>query len=366
MLDQSGLVPRQRHTMNSVFGVNVVQPHTPMTDIKESRVDPSDSISIADALIRDESKHAERLFAVMAKFKKTQTPGDSMNPSVEPKDLAMFDTSTRGLQVHGLSRNHTPNVDKCTFETKSIIKPESHAREKSTRHRRKRANVPHNMESDDHINPHHDNCACGAAMRSIPIMATGTSEALAYIPIAAAASAVGLPKAVVQRWVSDGQVACIRPQANNSHRLVDVKDLRQFVQQKRQSGATASSTTSSKRLLVYARVDPVQNDQQVMGSVEENTDADARVQRQCQKVAVAAGLESGKFLWGGEAADVADWSNRLAFGQLMDKILAREINTIVVLTRDRLAQGTALELLEWLCRRNHVDIVCADLAPHAA
>lgn len=202
------------------------------------------------------------------------------------------------------------------------------------------------------------------------------STQLQFAPVAVAAAEVGLPKSVVQRWITDEQVAFIRPQPNNSHRLVDMADLRQLLQQKRQLQAgRVNPTNSSKRVLVYARVTPseaagsVKSNGSGPGAVENDRDPTSEVNihilDQVRQIADALQLEPGKYMYNGDVAVASDWDNRPMFDLLLDKIIARDIHTIIVATPDHLVRGTAYSLLQRLCQRNGIRIQCAVDASNA-
>ena len=70
-------------------------------------------------------------------------------------------------------------------------------------------------------------------------------------------------------------------------------------------------------------------------------------------------LEPGKYMYNGDIATVWDWDNRPVFDLLIDKILSRDIHTIVVATPDHLVRGSAFMLLQRLCHRNGIQIKCA-------
>ena len=198
-------------------------------------------------------------------------------------------------------------------------------------------------------------------------------QRLLFAPVAAAAAEVGLPKSVLQRWIADEQVAFIRPQPNNSHRLVDMADLRQLLQQKRQvqTGVRGvDKAASSKRVLIYARVTPTEAAQpltDVQHVAPANSGLNEHIVEQVKQIAHAMELEPGKYMYNGDIATVWDWDNRPVFDLLVDKILSRDIHTIVVATPDHLVRGTAFTLLQRLCQRNGIEIKCAITdAPAAA
>jgi len=188
---------------------------------------------------------------------------------------------------------------------------------------------------------------------------------LLYVPIAAAAAEVGLPKNVVQRWITDGQVAFIRPQPNNSHRLVDMKDLRQCLQQKRMT-----TEKSQIRVLVYALVSPAHvlhmkvDDDAAAANLSEAPNKD--VIDQIRDIATAMHLESGKYMYNGDVAEVDDFSQRPHFDLMLDKVISRMIHTIVVQSPDHLVLGSGFMLLKHLCQRYGVTIKCASEAATGA
>lgn len=196
---------------------------------------------------------------------------------------------------------------------------------------------------------------------------SAAQQKLLFAPVATAAAEVGLPKSVVQRWIADEQVAFIRPQPNNSHRLVDMTDLRQLLQQKRQlqTGLRGiDKVASSKRVLVYARVTPTEAAEPLMQNAQphaapSNSGLNEHILEQVKRIAHAMQLEPGKYMYNGDIATVWDWDNRPVFDLLIDKILSRDIHTIVVATPDHLVRGSAFMLLRRLCHRNGIQIKCA-------
>lgn len=225
-----------------------------------------------------------------------------------------------------------------------------------------------------HCQPECD-VAAGASGPGTP----GPAGRLLFAPVAAAAAEVGLPKAVVQRWIADEQVAFIRPQPNNSHRLVDMQDLRRYLEHKRHTNTTVAK--SKTRVLVYALVQPrpkssddrdghppAENMADVVTPESSDSEAEVdvdnaegvhrRVVDQVRAVADAMNLVHGKYMYNGDIADADDWAHRPCFDLMVDKIVAREIHTVVAASPAHLARGSAFRMLHRLCQRNGVEIKC--------
>lgn len=320
---------RQRFANHAIPGVFPPNPDDPITDAAE--------IAFANALtIRPDLLHT---VATQAKASESNMQLQDPDVTMEPKADAKLDTHPIATDMGEASTSHQIN-------------------------RRRKASA---MTTLKHDLPPRKTRRLQSSSEQSELTA---SSKLLFAPVGAAAAEVGLPKAVVQRWITDEQVACIRPQPNNSHRLVDMKDLRQYLQHKRSRINTVKSQT---RVLIYALVEPTLTAAHALNAQpdgNENSDSssesesdvrlDERIVGQVREIADAFKMEHGKYMYNGDIANASDWSNRPCFDLMVDKILSREIHTIVALSSDHLAQGCAFSLLQRLCQRNGVSIKCVN------
>ena len=207
------------------------------------------------------------------------------------------------------------------------------------------------------------------ARSSITCASTSSSAATAtrFVNIVVAADEVGLPRSTVASWVSQSMVRNLKPGANNSHRLVDMECLRQLVAQRTEPALPRPIGAANKRTLFYTLLFPGETEHMSDDEVQRALADGGRDLRQrliqSGRIVVAdlpPGLQ--QLYWGevGTADEIA--GERVAFSRVIDAILARDIDVLVIRRPERCCEPQVFRFLEWLCARNHVSIVCAETA----
>ncbi len=201
----------------------------------------------------------------------------------------------------------------------------------------------------------------------------------AFQSVAAAAAQTGLPKGVVKNWVAQGLVATLRPGSDHSHRLVDVQDLQRLVELKRESAdkeareeleqmhrdslledsanvseSPSRSFNSQSRTLLYVRIDsaPDLTEEHYNVLFKEmflrlhqacGISNDAASRAVCSEIAAAKNLDRDGFT-----------------AIVMEVILNRKIDRLVVMHRNHLCPESAWPLFLWLAKQHDVAIICAE------
>jgi hypothetical protein len=188
---------------------------------------------------------------------------------------------------------------------------------------------------------------------------TGTRlQSQRYLPISAAAEELGLPKSTVSTWATHNMVRNLKAGINNSHRLIEMQDLQQLVAQKTEPsiGRTNGNGTNYSRCLIYVRFDEATVTHQTEDELQALLDDEN--EKMCQLLLKRQDVRPGlKRIKAGDF-DQAGNFNREVFQRIMDMILAREIDILVVWEPDQLCPSSVFPLFEWICNRNHVAILC--------
>ncbi|MDR3570656.1 MAG: hypothetical protein P4L81_00430 [Candidatus Pacebacteria bacterium] len=204
----------------------------------------------------------------------------------------------------------------------------------------------------------------------------GTAATFQFVSASVAAQRTGLPKHIIKTWAATGIIASLKPGSDASHRLIDLSDLLHFIEMKRESpDASARQQVENeqkmrdRRTLIWVRGGPpmamdgiaAQGQGQGRMSEEEikmHTDA---LQLQGQRMEKLLGIDPATRVYGLELSASNDL-NRAGFQDIViNHILQRKLDCLVIGDRDHVCPDAVWPLFEWLCRQYDVEIKLAPL-----
>ncbi len=278
---------------------------------------------------------------------------DAAKSAHQTKSAAKVNSSSCGANVdhcHSLASkqantNEIARTHELSQSSQRCIRPKHHTR----------ANSRHIVE--------HSGTMTSTNIQTTPTsrtrMGPGTRlQSQRYLPISAAAEELGLPKSTVSTWATHNMVRNMKVGINNSHRLIEMQDLQQLVAQKTEPpiGRTNGNGTNCNGCLIYVRFDEATVTHQTEDELQ--TLLDDENEKMCQLLLKRQDVRLGlKRIKAGDF-DQAENLNWEVFQRIMDMILAREIDTLVVWEPDQLCPSSVFPLFEWICNRNHVTILC--------
>lgn len=197
-----------------------------------------------------------------------------------------------------------------------------------------------------------------------------------FVSAAVAAQRTGLPKGIIKTWLAEGLVGSLRPGSDASHRLVDLVDLTRFVEMKRERATNDARTQvehehkmRSRRTLLWVTQPPLPDDQDMDDNMSE-----ADIELLCKPLEDKAKQmremlridPKASFCAYEHAADANDL-DRAGFEQvMMQLILPRKINRLVISDRKQVCSEAVWPLFEWLCRQHEIKVILAPLLAAAS
>ena len=175
-----------------------------------------------------------------------------------------------------------------------------------------------------------------------------------YLSISEAAASVGLSKSIVADWAANSLIASIRPGSDHSRRLVDMHDLRTFMAIKREPPLPRPiqhGQVKERRTFLYARMDR-----------NEVIDEDEHMRLLNMKITQLVGAiqaHPSSYMYVAEIGPV-DQYNRPGMDALLDVVVSRKIDQIVVQSSEQLCPSSVFPLLKHLCEKHHVSIMCIE------
>jgi len=203
-----------------------------------------------------------------------------------------------------------------------------------------------------------------------------TGPPFEFVSAAVAAQRTGLAKSIIKTWLAEGLIGSLRPGSDASHRLVDLVDLTQFVEMKRERATNDARTQvehehkmRSRRTLLWVTQPPLADDQDMDDNMSE-----ADIELLCKPLEDKAKQmremlridPKASFCAYEHAADTNDL-DRAGFEQVvMQFILPRKINRLAISDRKQVCSEAVWPLFEWLCRQHDVEVILAPMIAAAS
>lgn len=200
-----------------------------------------------------------------------------------------------------------------------------------------------------------------------------------YVSMATAEEQTGISRNHIKSWAGQSLINTLKPGSNSSHRLVDLGDLRRFIELKRESANAKArreleneQQVGGNRTLIYVRADPPKEFDEANWEDEELTEEEKRLRFKPlqDKVDKIKKHLAGVFASSAVCQGLEFYSNKLdrpGFEALvMDQILKRKINRIVVSAQDQICPEDVWPLFAWLCQQHGVAILLVSVSAESS
>jgi hypothetical protein len=202
-----------------------------------------------------------------------------------------------------------------------------------------------------------------------------TAPAFEFVSVNVAAQRTGLPKQTIKIWAAGGLIGSLRPGSDASHRLIDWRDLLHYIEMKRERPDAATrgqlehdSKVDKRRTLIWVRGGPSLVDAQGVKLSKEvaKKHCDELQERVGQRIERMLRIDPATRVFGLELSDSNHWGRRGFRDLLVNYVMSRRIECLVISDRDQICKAEMWPVFEWLCRLCEVVIKLAPISLAAA